>query len=312
MAATNASVWAHQNNRPIRMKILLFAKNGQVGWELQRALAPLGELIALDKTQCDLSNSQQLQQTLSEHAPQIIVNASAYTAVDKAEEEPELAHAINATAPAIMASQAKQLGALLVHYSTDYVFSGEGTTPWLEDDITSPQNTYGKTKREGEEAIEQSGCNYLIFRTSWVYAARSQNFIAAMHRLMAEREALGIVSDQIGVPTSAELIADVSAHAIVQTLQDAKKCGIYHLTASGETSWYDYAKLIADELLKAGVELKITLSAIKPIKTSEYPTPAKRPLNSRLNTQKIAIAFNLTMPNWQQGVKRAIAEKLSV
>lgn len=294
------------------MKILLFAKNGQVGWELQRALAPLGELIALDKTQCDLSNSQQLQQTLSEHAPQIIVNASAYTAVDKAEEEPELAHAINATAPAIMASQAKQLGALLVHYSTDYVFSGEGTTPWLEDDITSPQNTYGKTKREGEEAIEQSGCNYLIFRTSWVYAARSQNFIAAMHRLMAEREALGIVSDQIGVPTSAELIADVSAHAIVQTLQDAKKCGIYHLTASGETSWYDYAKLIADELLKAGVELKITLSAIKPIKTSEYPTPAKRPLNSRLNTQKIAIAFNLTMPNWQQGVKRAIAEKLSV
>lgn len=294
------------------MKILLFAKNGQVGWELQRALAPLGELIALDKTQCDLSNSQQLQQTLSEHAPQIIVNASAYTAVDKAEEEPELAHAINATAPAIMASQAKQLGALLVHYSTDYVFSGEGTTPWLEDDITSPQNTYGKTKREGEEVIEQSGCNYLIFRTSWVYAARSQNFIAAMHRLMVERDALGIVSDQIGVPTSAELIADVSAHAIAQTLQDAKKCGIYHLAASGETSWYDYAKLIADELLKAGVELKITPSAIKPIKTSEYPTPAKRPLNSRLNTQKIAIAFNLTMPNWQQGVKRAIAEKLSV
>lgn len=293
------------------MKILLFAKNGQVGWELQRALAPLGELIALDRAQCDLSNSELLQQTLSEHAPQVIVNASAYTAVDKAEEEPELAYAINAEAPAVMASQAKQLGALLVHYSTDYVFSGEGTRAWQEDDATNPQNTYGKTKREGEMAIEQSGCNYLVFRTSWVYAARSQNFIAAMHRLMAERDALGVVSDQIGVPTSAELIADVSAHAIAQTHRDAKKSGIYHLAPSGETSWYDYAKLIADELINAGVALKITPSTIKAIKTSEYPTPAKRPLNSRLNVQKLESTFNLVMPNWQQGVKRAIAEKLN-
>jgi dTDP-4-dehydrorhamnose reductase len=298
------------------MKILLLGKNGQVGWELQRSLAPLGELLALDRhsaVHCgDLSRPEALAQTVRDVRPDVIVNAAAHTAVDKAESEPELARTLNATAPAALAQAAAEVGAWLVHYSTDYVFNGEGQTPWQEGDATGPLGVYGQTKLEGEQAIAASGCQHLIFRTSWVYAARGGNFARTMLRLAQERERLTVIDDQRGAPTGADLIADVSAHAIRQALgaPDASLSGIYHLVAAGETSWYGYAShaIAQARQLKPDAPWKVT--EIAPVPTSAFPTPARRPLNSRLNTQRLQQAFGLTLPAWQQGVDRLLAEIL--
>lgn len=298
------------------MKILLLGKNGQVGWELQRALAPLGEIIALGRQNegslCgDLSDLEGLAATVRRVAPQLIVNAAAYTAVDKAESEPQLAHCINAEAPAVLAREASALNAWLVHYSTDYVFDGSGTRPWQEEDPTNPLSVYGSTKLAGETAIQSSNAKALIFRTSWVYAARGGNFARTMLRLAQERDALNVVNDQIGAPTSAELIADVTAHAVREVLQSTDPTqynGIYHLVASGETSWYEYALMVLQYAQQAGLTLKVGPDSLGAIPTEAYPTPAQRPGNSRLSEDKLQGTFQLHMPSWQQGVQRMLAE----
>ena len=300
-------------------KILLFGKNGQVGWELQRSLAPLGELVALDSQGkhaqsqhlCgDFTNLQGIVQTIRDVAPDVIVNAAAHTAVDKAESEPELARTINALAPGVLAQEAKRSGAWLVHYSTDYVFDGSGDRPWLETDATGPLGVYGKTKLEGEEAILATGCKHLIFRTSWVYAARGGNFAKTMLKLAQERDSLNVINDQIGAPTGADLLADITAHAIRTALQRPDVSGLYHLVASGQTSWHGYASFIIDLARQAGVAIKVAPEAIQPVPTSAFPTPAKRPMNSRLNTSKLQNTFNLNLPHWQSGVTRLLAEIL--
>ena len=297
------------------MKILLLGKNGQVGWELQRALAPLGELTALDRQGddglCgDLTNLDGLAATVRAVQPQVIVNAAAYTAVDKAEGEPELAQRINAEAPAALAREAAALGALLVHYSTDYVFDGSGSAPWAEDAPTGPLGVYGATKLAGEQAIVQTGCPHLILRTSWVYAARGGNFARTMLRLAQERERLTVIDDQWGAPTGAELIADVTAHAVAQTRQQPARASIYHLAAAGETTWFSYAKFVLALAGQAQKAIKIKATELLPIPTSAYPTPARRPHNSRLDTRKLQTRFGLALPPWQHGVRRLLAEIL--
>ena len=296
------------------MKILLFGKGGQVGWELQRSLAPLGELVAVGSHSDDycghFENLDGIAQTVRTIAPNVIVNAAAYTAVDKAESEAELANTVNALACGVLAREAKQSNAWLVHYSTDYVFDGSGSQPWLETDSPSPLSVYGATKLAGEQAIISSGCQHLIFRTSWVYAARGANFAKTMLRLGAERDRLTVISDQIGAPTGADLLADVTAHAIRAVQQHPELAGLYHLVASGETSWYDYACFVLDFARLAGVEIKVTDDAIEAIPSSAFPMAAKRPLNSRLNTDKLCASFNLTLPHWQQGVARMLTEIL--
>lgn len=294
------------------MRILLLGKNGQVGWELQRSLAILGELVALDRRGAphlsgDLTDLEGLRTTIRRCRPDIIVNAAAYTAVDFAEQQQDLASLVNEQAPRLLANEAQKLGALLVHYSTDYVFNGEGIAAWSETDLPAPLNHYGASKLAGEKAIEGSGCRYLIFRTSWVYASRANNFLTTMHRLIREREVLRVVADQIGTPTSAELIADVTALAI-RDAQHREVQGLYHLAASGETSWYRYATTIGNWLEEQGKEVKVRPTAIKPIPSSNYPTPAARPLNSRLNTVKLCRAFGIRLPDWHSGVVRALAE----
>ena len=331
------------------MKILLLGKNGQVGWELQRALSVLGEVTALDRHSdtepqghCgDLNDLAGLARTVQTLRPDVIVNAAAHTAVDKAESEPNLARRLNAQAPTVLAQEAAQLGALLVHYSTDYVFNGSGDTPWLETDATSPLSVYGQTKREGEEGIAASGAPHLIFRTSWVYAARGGNFAKTMLRLASEREALSVISDQIGAPTGAELLADATAQAIrvfrgagsdLTGSSSGNLSGIYHLSASGSTSWHGYAQFVierarakqaqgstqskvskagqASQVGQAAPPIKVAPDAVHAIPTSAYPTPAQRPLNSRLNTQKFQTTFGLTLPHWQLGVARMLDEIL--
>ena len=296
------------------MKILLLGKNGQVGWALQRSLAPLGELVALDaqsQTHCgDLSNLAGLAQTVRDVAPDVIVNAAAYTAVDKAESEPVLAHAINALAPGVLAQEAKRCGAWLVHYSTDYVFDGSGKQAWLEDDASAPLSVYGASKLAGEQAIMAAACQHLIFRTSWVYGARGNNFVKTMLKLAQERDSLKVVNDQIGAPTGADLLADVTAHAISTALQQPNVSGLYHLVASGETSWHEYATLVIEYARQAGLPIKVVQTAIHAVPSSEFATVAKRPLNSRLNTSKLQQTFNLHLPNWQTGVTRMLDEYL--
>jgi dTDP-4-dehydrorhamnose reductase len=298
------------------MKILLLGKNGQVGWELQRSLAALGEVVSLDRHSAphcgDLSRPEALAQTVRDVRPDVIVNAAAHTAVDKAESEPDLARTLNATAPAALAQAAAEVGAWLVHYSTDYVFNGEGQSPWQEGDATGPLGVYGQTKLEGEQGIAASGCKHLIFRTSWVYAARGGNFAKTMLRLARERERLTVIDDQHGAPTGADLIADVSAHAIRQALstQDNSLSGIYHLVASGETSWHGYASHVIAQARRIQAETDYKVTEIAPVPTSAFPTPARRPLNSRLNTQRLQTRFGLTLPDWQQGVDRMLAEIL--
>lgn len=272
----------------------------------------MGELIALDRyslNHCgDLSNLAGIRETVRALRPDVIVNAAAYTAVDKAETETELAHIINALAPAALAEEAKDCGAFLLHYSTDYVFDGSGDQPWREGDSVAPLSVYGRSKLAGEQAIQASGCGYLIFRTSWVYAARGNNFAKTMLRLAQEREQLSVINDQIGAPTGAELLADVSAHAIRAVLQNPDLTGIYHLAAAGETSWYDYAHFVLDYARQSGMTLKVSKQAVAAIPTSHYPTPAQRPLNSRLNTEKLKSAFDLRLPSWQTGVERMLNE----
>jgi dTDP-4-dehydrorhamnose reductase len=299
------------------LKILLLGKNGQVGWELQRSLAPLGELIALDRHSTDycgdLSDLAGLADTVRAVRPDVIVNAAAHTAVDKAESEFDLAHTINAQAPALLAIEAKKLGAWLVHYSTDYVFDGGGQRPWVETDATAPLSVYGATKRDGEALITQHNPRHLIFRTSWVYAARGGNFAKTMLRLAQERDKLTVINDQFGAPTGADLIADVTAHAIRQVMQPgaaANLAGVYHLVASGETTWFDYAKHVLAQAEQAQPAIKIKATEVLPVPTSAFPTPAKRPHNSRLDTHKLQATFNLTLPPWQTGVNRMLAETL--
>ncbi len=296
------------------MKILLFGKNGQVGWELQRSLAPLGELIALDsasREMCgDFSDPAELARTVRTVAPDVIVNAAAYTAVDKAESEAELARTVNALAPGVLAEEALHANSWLIHYSTDYVFDGSGDQPWLETDATAPLNVYGATKLEGEQLIQQSGCRHLILRTSWVYGARGGNFIRTMLRLAGERDSLNIIDDQIGSPTGADLLADVTAHAIRSALQRPEVSGLYHLVAGGEISWYGYARFVIDFAARSGVDIKVPPNAIMPVPTSAFPTPAKRPHNSRMNTGKLRQTFDLNLPSWEVGVARMLSEVL--
>jgi len=309
-------------------RILLLGKNGQVGWELQRSLSVLGELIALDRHSnglCgDISDLAGLTTTIRTVQPDVIVNAAAYTAVDKAESEPELAHTINALAPQMMAMEAAKSGALLVHYSTDYVFDGSGDKPWVENDLPTPLNVYGGTKLMGEFLIAQSRARHLIFRTSWVYGARGGNFAKTMLRLAQERDKLTVINDQFGAPTGADLIADVTAHAIRQVLQqkaperavaDATTPSsvnrhIYHLVASGETTWFDYAKHVLAKAQQAHKAIEIKAKEVLPVATSAFPTAATRPHNSRLATQKLKDTFGLTLPPWQTGVNRMLAEIL--
>lgn len=300
------------------MRILLLGKNGQVGWELQRALGILGEVVALDRHRVDtaygelagdLSDLESLRATIRAVAPQVIVNAAAYTAVDKAESERELAHTVNALASEVMAQEAKRLDAWLVHYSTDYVFDGSGQSEWTETDTVAPVNYYGATKLEGEQLIQASGCKHLIFRTSWVYAARGNNFAKTMLRLAKDREELSVIADQTGVPTGADLLADVAVAALQQALRNPQLAGIYHLAPAGETTWHAYASYVIDFARSQGEMLKVT--SVKPINTSEYPTPAKRPSNSRLSTAKLRNSFSLHLPDWQSGVTRMLMEALN-
>lgn len=294
------------------MKILLLGKDGQVGWELQRSLAPLGQVVALNARSeafCgDLANLEGLAKTVVDIAPDVIVNAAAYTAVDKAESEPERAHLINAQAVEALARTAKAIGALLVHYSTDYVFPGSGVTAWREDLPVAPLNVYGQSKLAGEQAIQASGCAHLILRTSWVYAARGNNFARTMLRLAAERDILAVIDDQIGAPTGADLIADVTAHAVRAVRSNPQLCGLYHLAAAGETTWCNYARYVLEQAAELGVELKVRAEQVKALTTDAYPTLAKRPANSRLDTRKLQQAFGLSLPDWHQGVARMLVE----
>jgi dTDP-4-dehydrorhamnose reductase len=298
------------------MKILLLGKNGQVGWELQRSLAPLGEVLALDRHSArycgDLSQPERLAQTVLDFKPDFIVNAAAHTAVDKAESESELAKVLNADAPAALAKAAVQVGAWLVHYSTDYVFDGSGTHARQEGEGTGPLSVYGQTKLDGEKTIVASGCKHLIFRTSWVYAARGGNFAKTMLRLAQDRDKLTVINDQHGAPTGADLIADVTAHAIrrVQNTQNISFSGVYHLVASGETTWHGYANHVIDQAKRLSPALDWKVSEVAAVPTSAFPTPATRPLNSRLCNTKLQQAFGLVLPPWQNGVDRMLAEIL--
>ena len=296
------------------MNILLLGKGGQVGWELQRSLSVLGQVTALDfdsTEHCgDFSNPAGLADTVRALRPDIIVNAAAHTAVDKAESEPDFARTLNATAPGVLAQEAARLGAWLVHYSTDYVFDGSGTRPWVETDTPAPLSVYGRTKLEGEQLIQQSGAKHLILRTSWVYAARGGNFAKTMLRLAQERERLTVIDDQWGAPTGAELLADVTAHAIRHLQQRPQDAGLYHLVAGGEVTWNGYAKFVIEHASKAQSAIKIIAKEIAPVPTSAFPTPAVRPHNSRLNTTKLQTTFGLTLPHWQTGVERMLTEIL--
>ena len=292
------------------MDILLFGKTGQVGWELQRALAPLGNVIALDvhsKEYCgDFSNPEGIAETVRRIKPDVIVNAAAHTAVDKAESEPDFAQLLNATSVEAIAKEAALIGAWLVHYSTDYVFPGDGDKPWSEDDATGPLNTYGETKLAGEIAVQKHCPKHLIFRTSWVYAGKGNNFAKTMLRLAKDREELSIINDQFGAPTGAELLADCTAHAITTAMRKPEVAGLYHLVASGITTWFDFANVVFTEAQSAGYEL--ALKQTHPVATSAYPTPALRPSNSRLDNSKFQQTFDLTLPRWDVGVKRMLAE----
>ncbi|MFS7194584.1 dTDP-4-dehydrorhamnose reductase [Rahnella inusitata] len=292
------------------MDILLFGKTGQVGWELQRALAPLGNVIALDvhsKEYCgDFSNPEGIAETVRRIKPDVIVNAAAHTAVDKAESEPDFAQLLNATSVEAIAKEAALIGAWLVHYSTDYVFPGDGDKPWSEDDATGPLNTYGETKLAGEIAVQKHCTKHLIFRTSWVYAGKGNNFAKTMLRLAKDREELSIINDQFGAPTGAELLADCTAHAITTAMRKPEVAGLYHLVASGITTWFDFANVVFTEAQSAGYEL--ALKQTHPVATSAYPTPARRPNNSRLDNSKFQQTFDLTLPRWDVGVKRMLAE----
>jgi dTDP-4-dehydrorhamnose reductase len=292
------------------MKLLLLGGNGQIGWELRRSLAVLGEVIAPDSSRADLRQHEALVALAREERPDVVVNAAAYTAVDRAESEPDLARAVNATAVDVLAREAAALGAWLVHYSSDYVFDGSGSAPRAEDAPTGPLNVYGRTKLEGEELIRASGCRHLILRTSWVYSARGSNFAKTMLELAAERETLRVIDDQVGAPTGAELLADVTAHALRAAQARPRLGGTYHVAAAGETSWHGYARFVLGRAWGRGVALKASPEATVAVPSSAYPTAAARPRNSRLDVRKLQASFGLAMPPWQQGVARMLDELL--
>jgi len=285
-------------------RIMLTGKNGQVGWELQHALAPLGEVVSLDRQQLDLSNPDQIRERVREIKPGLIVNAAAYTAVDRAEAEPALAMAVNGIAPGILAEEAERAGAAIIHYSTDYVFDGAKITPYTEEDALNPLNVYGRTKLAGEQAIQAAGATHLILRTSWVYGMRGKNFLLTILRLARERAELKIVDDQIGAPTWSRAIAEATARILsADTLPVTDASGIYHLTASGNTTWYGFAKAI---LALDPNPSEHVCKHIKPIPTSVYPTPARRPAYSVLLNSKLKAAFGVVLPGWEQGLKLAL------
>jgi len=286
-------------------KILLFGRVGQVGWELRRTLAPLGELVVVDYPEVDFTRPESVCAQIRDTAPDIIVNAAAYTAVDKAETDTTLAMQINAEAPGVMAAEAKRLGALLVHYSTDYVFDGAKTTPYVETDPTGPLGAYGRTKLAGDQAIQQSGCSHLIFRLCWVYGSRGHNFMLTMQRLAREREKLRVVRDQIGCPTTARIIAETTALALARGADRAtaeKLTGVYHLCSSGQTSWHGFASAIID--LMPAEEKKCR--EVEAIASSEYPTPTKRPAYSVMSCAKLERAFGLRLPDWHDCLKLVV------
>ncbi len=300
------------------MKILLFGRDGQLGWELQRALAPLGEVVALARQGgeglCgDLTDLAGIAATVCAVAPQIIVNAAAYTAVDRAESEPEIAMRVNGHAPGALAVEAEQVGAWLVHYSSDYVFPGSGTAPWTEHDSPGPLSAYGQSKLAGEKAV-QGGCSrHLILRTSWVYGLRGANFPKTMLRLAQTRDKLDVVDDQVGAPTGADLIADITAHIlrdIDRNPQDASAGGLYHLAAAGETNWWAYARFVLARARHEGLPLQVAPEHVRGIPSDAYAAPAPRPRNSRLSTQRLQSRFGLHLPPWEQGVARLIDEIL--
>ncbi|GLS03821.1 NAD(P)-dependent oxidoreductase [Chitiniphilus shinanonensis] len=290
--------------------ILLTGKHGQVGFELQRSLSVVGRVVAVDRDDCDLTDQAAIAQLLKYVGPDVIINPAAHTAVDRAESEIELATQINVHAPTTMAHWATVNKALLIHYSTDYVFDGKKDGWYSEESPPNPQSIYGKTKLAGENAIRASGCQHLILRTSWVYGAHGSNFLKTMLRLMKEREVLSVVADQIGCPTNAELLADITAQLVAQYWQSDDRSafafGTYHAVATGETTWYEYAKTINQLASQMGWSLKATSDKIRPIPASAFPAQAPRPLNSRLDTNKLQTTFNIALPTWQQGVAQVL------
>jgi dTDP-4-dehydrorhamnose reductase len=293
------------------MKFLLTGKDGQVGFELQRALAPLGEIVAVDQTDCDLSKPEEIRQLIASVGPDVIVNPAAYTAVDKAESDVDKAHAVNAVAPGVIGEEAKKCGAVVVHYSTDYVFDGLKDGAYSEIDATNPQSVYGKSKLAGEQALQASGADHLIFRTSWVFGAHGANFAKTMLRLAGERDELNIVADQYGAPTSAALLADVTAQLLAQLIRNGKfnyPFGLYHLVASGVTTWHAYAQAVVSAASTRGKTLRISAANIKPIPSSAYPVPAPRPLNSRLNTEKLQTTFGIRLQPWEEGLDHVLQQ----
>ncbi|NMF90016.1 dTDP-4-dehydrorhamnose reductase [Aromatoleum petrolei] len=294
------------------MKLLVTGANGQVGWELARSLMPLGEVIALHRSRCDLSRPETLAPLVAELAPDVIVNAAAYTAVDKAESEEALATTINGTAPGELARAAKAAGALLIHYSTDYVFDGTKSGPYTEDDPVAPVNAYGRSKLAGEMAIREAGCDHLILRTTWVFAARGGNFVRTMLRLGAEREQLRVVADQHGAPTWARNIADATALILAQAQHERRggafASGIFNLAAAGETSWHGFAEAIFAEARSALPDTALKVASVEPIPASAYPTPAARPANSRLSGGRLATRFGIGMPHWRDALRRCLED----
>jgi len=295
--------------------ILITGSNGQVGFELQRSFSPLGRLVALDRNACDLSDPDMLRRVVREHRPDVIVNPAAYTAVDRAESEPDLAHAINGAAPGILAEEARALGSLLIHYSTDYVFSGDKSTPYTETDVVGPRSVYGKSKLAGEQAVAAVGGNALVLRTSWVAGAHGSNFAKTMLRLARERETFNVVADQFGAPTTAALIADVTAQIVGRFWLHGDRAGfasgLYHLAASGETSWHLYAREVLSYAAGRGVALKADAERVLPIPAHEYPLPAPRPSSSRLDTTRLNSTFGIHLPDWKQGIHHLLDEILS-
>lgn len=295
------------------MRILLFGRDGQVGWELQRSLAPLGEVVALgskgrDGLCGDFTDAEGVARTVRQVRPDAIVNAAAYTAVDRAESEPAVAEQVNAVAPGAIAGAAAEVGAWLVHYSTDYVFDGSGTRPWREADPTGPLSVYGRTKLAGEQRIAQANGRHLVLRTSWVYGSRGGNFAKTMLRLARERDRLTVVDDQFGAPTGADLLADVTAHALRTLAQGGGQPGIYHVAAAGETTWHAYARFVVGKAQQAGETFKAGPDAIDAVPSSAFATAAARPHNSRLDTSRFRTTFGLVLPPWQQGVARMLEE----
>jgi dTDP-4-dehydrorhamnose reductase len=298
------------------MKFLLTGKNGQVGFELQRALAPLGVVVAVDQAECDLADAVALRQLLRQVVPDVIVHPAAYTAVDKAETDVELAKAINVTATSVLGQEASNLNALVVYYSTDYVFDGSKDGYYTEADVPNPQGVYGATKLAGEQALQASGARHLILRTSWVVGAHGGNFAKTMLRLACERDAINVVADQFGAPTSAALLADLTAHLVRQASQNATDFpyGLYHTVADGVTNWHEYACYVIEKARAhgsyQGKPVQMAPDAIRPINTADYPTPAKRPINSRLDTTKLRQTFGLHLPNWRVGLDHILEQIL--